>query len=57
MQQSFHDADEEEENANFELLLNELYGNDPKARRAMNQHMKLIDSMAASDTIKECEKH
>ena len=57
MQKSFHDADEEEENANFELLLNELYGNDPKARRAMNQHMKLIDSMAASDTIKECEKH
>ena len=57
MQRSFHDANEEEENLNFEVLLNDLYGNDPKARRAMNQHMKLIDSMAASDTIKECEKH
>ena len=36
MQRSFHDANEEEENLNFEVLLNDLYGNDPKARRAMN---------------------
>ena len=57
MQKSFHTAEEDEENQDFELLLNEMYGNDPKARRAMDQHMALMDAMAASDTIKECEKH
>ena len=57
MQRSFQAEDVEEDNMDFEILLNELYGNDPKARRAMDQHIALIDSMAASDTIAECEKH
>ena len=36
MQRSFQAEDVEEDNMDFEILLNELYGNDPKARRAMD---------------------
>ncbi len=39
------------------MLLKHSYKTNAMARTAMDTHIKLLDTIAASDTIKDIEKH
>ncbi len=57
LQSSFAAENEEEDNAEMLMLLKHTYKTNAMARTAMDTHIKLLDTIAATDTIKEIEKH
>ena len=57
MSKTFHNANEEEDNAQMIELMEQMNKTEGQIRKAMEQHMQLIDSMAQSMKIKEIEKH
>lgn len=56
LQQSFR-CEEEEDTEAFNVLLEEAYSSNKQARKAIDQHMHLLESMQKSESIKSVEQH
>ena len=56
LQQSFKCGEEDDQDA-FTQLLEDAYSSNKQARKAIDQHMHLLESIQKSESIKHIEKH